>query len=304
MAPWCGLSRLFACCRNFVRDEERLPRPGTGDPNSWVSGRRLFPADMIEGLADLSPHLRLRLATALESGLVSPPYSAMALRAAGVDGSVDATAAGLTELAELGVQGRAAGAWLRALESASARGPTIDLVWTGPEVSGLHARDTRRVYEELLGSASRSIWISTYAYFDGSRVFDVLARQMDAAPELQVSLLLNIQRKWGDKSEPEQLVRRFADRFWGKDWPGKSRPAVFYDPRSLELEGKGSVLHAKAVVADQESVFITSANLTDAAWDRNIELGLLVRDSALAASMVSHFATLIERQILSPLPGD
>jgi phosphatidylserine/phosphatidylglycerophosphate/cardiolipin synthase-like enzyme len=45
------------------------------------------------------------------------------------------------------------------------------------------------------------------------------------------------------------------------------------------------VLHAKAVVADDEAVFVTSANLTEAAFDRNIELGLLVLDRALALSI-------------------
>ncbi len=37
------------------------------------------------------------------------------------------------------------------------RAPRPDLVWSGPEVPGLHARDTRRVYEELLGSAERTL---------------------------------------------------------------------------------------------------------------------------------------------------
>jgi phosphatidylserine/phosphatidylglycerophosphate/cardiolipin synthase-like enzyme len=47
---------------------------------------------------------------------------------------------------------------------------------------------------------------------------------------------------------------------------------------------------------------VTSANLTEAALDRNIEIGLLVRDRALAASVVSHFSGLIDRGLLSPLP--
>jgi phosphatidylserine/phosphatidylglycerophosphate/cardiolipin synthase-like enzyme len=257
---------------------------------------------MIEALADLSPHIRTRLAAALESGSVAPPYSGMSLKATGIDGPVEDTASALSELETLGVEGRAAAAWLRTLDAAAGHGPTIDLVWSGPEVSGLHARDTRRVYEELLGTAESSLWIISFVYFEGAKVFDVLAKRMEAVPELQVRLLLNIQRVWGDTTDADDLVRRFTDRFWGKDWPGESRPAVFYDPRSLEQEVKGSVLHAKAVVADNESVFVTSANLTDAAWDRNIELGLLVRDRPLALSMVTHFSALIERGLLTPLP--
>lgn len=61
------------------------------------------------------------------------------------------------------------------------------------------------------------------------------------------------------------------------------------------------MLHAKAVVTDERDVFVTSANLTEAAFDRNYELGLRVRD--LALSVTSHFRTLIELGLLSPLPA-
>jgi len=47
---------------------------------------------------------------------------------------------------------------------------------------------------------------------------------------------------------------------------------------------------------------MTSANLTEAAWDRNIEMGLLVRDRALALSVTTHFTALIDKGLLSPLP--
>ena len=56
-------------------------------------------------------------------------------------------------------------------------------------------------------------------------------------------------------------------------------------------------------MADDEAVFITSANLTEAAFDRNIELGLLARDRTLAATAVLHFQTLIEQGLLHLLPA-
>jgi phosphatidylserine/phosphatidylglycerophosphate/cardiolipin synthase-like enzyme len=55
-------------------------------------------------------------------------------------------------------------------------------------------------------------------------------------------------------------------------------------------------------VVDDEVVFVTSANLTEAALDRNIEIGLLVRDRALAANVSRHFRGLIDRSLLKPLP--
>lgn len=98
-------------------------------------------------------------------------------------------------------------------------------------------RDTRRVYEELLGSAEHSIWASTNAFFDGPKAFQSLARRMDERPDVKVVLLLNIQRKRGDTSAADQLVVRFADPFWTSDWPGVAKLRVYYDPRSLEPHG-------------------------------------------------------------------
>jgi phosphatidylserine/phosphatidylglycerophosphate/cardiolipin synthase-like enzyme len=260
---------------------------------------------MYEALLGLPAHLRARLASALDSELLTPPYTAASLRSAlGVVNHEDKIADDLNELQKLGISGRSAAAWLTVYEQANARTLKPDLVWSGPEVPGLHARDTRRVFEELLSTAERSIIASTYAFFDGPKAFEIIAHRLDTTPALRVTLLLNIQRKRGDTTTADSLVRKFADRFWTADWPGSSRPSVYYDPRSLDMDGPLGVLHAKAVVADDEAVFVTSANLTEAALDRNFELGILVRDKALAASVSSHFRILIERELLRPLPHD
>jgi phosphatidylserine/phosphatidylglycerophosphate/cardiolipin synthase-like enzyme len=55
-------------------------------------------------------------------------------------------------------------------------------------------------------------------------------------------------------------------------------------------------------VADDEAMYATSANLTAAASNRNVELGLLVRDRALATSVVGHFRRLIGLRYLEALP--
>lgn len=259
---------------------------------------------MIEDLADLASHLRDRVVSALESGTLAAPYPPALLNS--VLGTPEASAmisGALQDLGRMGISGPAAAAFIRSVAKVSARTPRPDLVWSGPEVPGLHARDTRRVFEELLGSAERTVWASTYAFFDGPRAFKVLAQRMDEKSDVRVTLLLNIQRKFGDTTAADHLVRRFADRFWTKDWPGTRRPMVYYDPRSLADEGAEGVLHAKAVVVDEEVAFVTSANLTEAALDRNIELGLLVRDRGLAASISLHFRTLIDKGLLHPLPS-
>jgi len=259
--------------------------------------------EAIRSLLALPAHLRQTLAAALESGFLSMDPSATAVRTTlrANEGQEKQVLSLLGTWRELGIGGRAAAAWLRSLEQLAEGSSSPDLVWSGPEVPGLHARDTRRVYEEVIGAASRSIWASTYAFFDGERAFKVLAEKMDALPSLDVTLLLNIHRGRGVTTAADHLVRSFADSFWKQEWPGASRPAVFYDPRSVATEGPKGVLHAKGVVADEEAVFITSANFTEAALDRNIEMGLLHRDRHLALTTIRHFQVLIDRKLLLPL---
>ena len=44
-------------------------------------------------------------------------------------------------------------------------------------------------------------------------------------------------------------------------------------------------MHVKAAVADSKVAFLTSANLTDAALERNMELGVLIRGGNLPSSI-------------------
>lgn len=259
---------------------------------------------MIEDLLLLPPYLRTRLSGALETGLIDLPVSLVSLRAAvGPVENAEAIITALEELAQHGISGRGAAAWIRTVDRVTATQNMPDMVWSGPSVPGLHARETRRVFDEMLSNAERSLWVSTYAFFDGPKAFEVLSKRMDAQPQLETKILMNITRKKGDTRPADELVVQFSDRFWKYDWPGSNRPQLFYDPRSLDENAPGAVLHAKAVVADEENVLVTSANLTEAAFDRNIELGLHLRDRALAKSITAHFRTLIEKQLLVMLPG-
>ncbi len=258
---------------------------------------------MIEPLPALPAHVSSRLQQALSTSMLAPPYTTAAIRSA-LGGGVDDVEAIRDALAALDARGVSAPAIALVLDASAPSGTARpDLVWSGPTAPGLHTRNTRQVYEELIATAQRSIWISTFAYFDGQHAFKSLADRMTAIPELQVRMMLNIQRRHGDATSVEELMAQFAHRFWSKDWPGDQKPAVYYDPRSLEPGGPEGVLHAKAIVADEQAALVTSANLTEAAFDRNIEVGILSRDQLLAASLTRHFRVLIDRGLLRLLPS-
>jgi len=55
--------------------------------------------------------------------------------------------------------------------------------------------------------------------------------------------------------------------------------------------GQPIVSHTKFIVVDHEVVLLTSANFSYNAENRNIEFGLLIHDSGLAASIESTMAS-------------
>jgi phosphatidylserine/phosphatidylglycerophosphate/cardiolipin synthase-like enzyme len=172
----------------------------------------------------------------------------------------------------------------------------IDLVTTGPGDSETGCRDTSVVVRDLFHNAKNSVVVVGYAVHQGQRVFQALADRMVEAPGLQVRMYLDIQREPGDTSAPSEIAKHFVDRFRNHQWPsGKPLPQVFYDPRSLKLEFQSrAALHAKCIVVDGRSLFVSSANFTEAAQQKNIEVGLLLESPILADRLLRFFDALIE----------
>ena len=258
---------------------------------------------MTDALLDLPAHARARLQGALASGLLRLPIRATSLQAAaGISDDGHALSEALNHMHARGLDGAAIAAWLAAIDRIEQRHRKPDLVWSGPQVPGVPTRDTRAVVDELIAGAQHSLWISSFVYYDGPRAFASLAHRMDETQALNVKLLLNVERPYGNTSAADALVARFAHRFWTHDWPGDRQPEVYYAPNALEPGENRGVLHAKVVIADDAALLITSANLTEAALERNVEAGLLVRDAVLARSAVRQLAGLIEHGHLVRLP--
>jgi phosphatidylserine/phosphatidylglycerophosphate/cardiolipin synthase-like enzyme len=171
----------------------------------------------------------------------------------------------------------------------------IELVISGPDVPGVPTSDTAATMRTLIGEATQEILLVGYAVHNAQSLFAPLAAKMAASRALRVVFCLDIARRPGDTSLDSEIVRRFAREFREKHWPSPDVPQLFYDPRSLsESAEHRSSLHAKCVVADRCAALITSANFTEAAQHRNIEVGLLVRHGALVGRLASYFEGLID----------
>jgi phosphatidylserine/phosphatidylglycerophosphate/cardiolipin synthase-like enzyme len=187
-------------------------------------------------------------------------------------------------------------------ERRAAQEAGAELVWSGPELEGDYTRDTRIVVHELFRKARKRALVSTYALYQGEDLFLPLHETMAVHPELKVTLFLDIAR--GDADLPDaNVLAQFREKFLKDNWPWKPVPEIYYYPKSLEKAGtsKRACLHAKTVVVDGRDVFLTSANLTEAAQQRNIEAGLLLRSPQVATQVEGHFKLLMQQGHLQRL---
>lgn len=74
-----------------------------------------------------------------------------------------------------------------------------------------------------------------------------------------------------------------------------------YDHRPETGAGKRASLHAKCAVADGQRLLVSSANLTEYAFTKNIELGLLVEGGDVPERVHKHLEALISQRVLRPI---
>ena len=255
---------------------------------------------MPEPLLALAPSDLRALVSALRTGRLCPPYLPASVQRMLNSAVAAEISAGLQELASSGMPAAAIAKTLELLAMACESRPpledVIDLVTTGPEALGAANRDTSVVVRELFHKADESVLVAGYAVYQGQRVFQALADRMLERNGLKVRLFLDIQRRQGDTSAASELVGRFVHRFRTTQWPAeRPLPEVYYDPRSLETASKAcAALHAKCVVIDRFEVFVSSANFTEAAQERNIEVGLRLQSPAIAERISRFFESLTD----------
>ncbi len=248
----------------------------------------------------------LRLADLIDAGLVSPPFHELTLREYLADVSAGSIAECLEGFVRQGMSSAHIARLLRAFAAgqqvSSDPSTFIDVVISGPDMGG-SARDTGVVIRQLFRKAQQRVLAVGFAVHQGRSVFKALADRLDQDPSFQATLCIDVRRTHGSTSRDQEIVRRFANGFVREEWPGSRLPTVYYDPRSLRPTGSAtSALHAKCVVIDGKEALVTSANFTEAAQQRNIELGLTVRSGVIAHRIEEHFRSLIRSQHLERLP--
>lgn len=158
---------------------------------------------------------------------------------------------------------------------------TIELVWTGPTTPFVSARRTEQALLQVINAAHSTLFITSFVAYDVSSIVKALKAACDRG--VLISMLLESSQDHGGSISIDAIgkMRILVPSARLYAWQEKADP--FSD----------GCVHAKVAVADNGICFITSANLTGYAMEKNMEAGVLVRGGHLPDELHRHLEALV-----------
>ena len=194
----------------------------------------------------------------------------------------------------LNVSGEALGLMLRASKYSVKKQQSelqAELVWSGPDSQLVPVRRSEQVLIDLINNAESSLHLMSFVWINVSQVEQAIRSAIVRG--VSVSLLIETESKNNDdgfRTTASRLNREIPDMNV-YEWPLSERDQTGYSVS----------MHAKSFVADRRIAFITSANLTGAALDRNIEAGVLVTGGQIPGQICDQFKAMVNSRVIIPL---
>lgn len=164
---------------------------------------------------------------------------------------------------------------------------STELVWTGPTTPFVSARRTEQSLLQVINAAERTLFITSFVAYDVS----VIVKALNAANErgVLISMLLELSQEQGGSITFDAIANM-------KALVPSARLYAWHD-KTVPFSG-GSV-HAKVAAADDRICFITSANLTGHAMERNMEAGILISGGNIPKQLYDHLRSLVEMKLVT-----
>jgi cardiolipin synthase len=166
------------------------------------------------------------------------------------------------------------------------RESSVELVWTGPTTPFVATRRTEQVLLDLIRGAQSDIFLVSFVAYDVSSVVDELNSAAGRGVEIRVLLETSMSHGGSLSVDPIGMMRGLVPSALLYIWT--DRPPPFTDGR----------VHAKAAVADGRVAFLTSANLTGHAMEKNMEAGVVITGGQIPAGLRSHLHALVETKVI------
>jgi cardiolipin synthase len=156
----------------------------------------------------------------------------------------------------------------------------IELVWTGPSSKLIATWKTEQALLQVIDSAETRLFITSFVAYDIASIMKALKRAIDRG--VQISMLLEASELHGGGVSIDAIAKMKSALPTAKMFSWVDKGEAF----------TGGKVHAKVAVADQNFCFISSANLTGHAMERNMEAGVLIRGGATPCSLHRHLEAL------------
>jgi phosphatidylserine/phosphatidylglycerophosphate/cardiolipin synthase-like enzyme len=168
---------------------------------------------------------------------------------------------------------------------------SVELVWTGPDIDDIPFRRTEQAILQVLDSAKSRITLVSFAVYRIPHIGKALVRAAQRGVRLTVIVETpDMIAGQGEYSTIRALGQDVAACSTVYFWPKENR--------GLGENNKVGILHVKCAVADGETLFISSANLTQQAFTINMELGVVVRGGTMPSRVERQFEKMIREGIL------
>jgi cardiolipin synthase len=161
---------------------------------------------------------------------------------------------------------------------------TTELVWTGPDANLFPVRRSEQVLLDIINSAQETLFIVSFVLVNIPTVEDAIEKAVIRG--VDVRMLLESEDKEASNIFLDTLNRLYVNipNIKLYIWPRENRETT---------QGGFARVHAKCAVADKRLAFITSANLTAAALDRNIEMGVNIEGGSIPENIFIQLSSMI-----------
>lgn len=171
--------------------------------------------------------------------------------------------------------------------------PSTELVWTGPATPVVPVRQTEQVIFDLFDCAHLRLTVMSFGIFQVPRLIAGLEAALARSVDVRVVLgERESQTDWMIGQQTYHLGEIVTTRATVYRWPA--------DRRLRDSAGRSGLMHVKAVVADSRIAFLSSANLTEAAFELNMELGVLIQGGHVPGTIDSLVDSLVDSGTLQP----
>lgn len=161
-----------------------------------------------------------------------------------------------------------------------------ELVWTGPSSRLVATRKTEQALLEVIDAAKTRIFITSFVAYNVATIMNALQKAIGRGVE--ISMLLESSDKHGGGVSIDAIAHMRAAL-------PESRIYFWHEKEGAFAGGR---VHAKVAVCDGLLCFISSANLTGHAMERNMEAGVLVRGGALPKKLHDHLEALVTIKVV------